>query len=205
MPRGRTQPGYEYAFLPSSTEGEELVCTNQMFRLPACDRVRLCGASAEGAVAPMHTALDVRGDAVAEVEGNARLMERAFDAGVRSQKARHANFENSRFWRCACASSTVAFVTVCGVIAYWVVAMSTTMSESIDLLNAQRPQLFLKTVDDASALLNGAARTSTAFGAMSEAARPSLLNMTSASATMLSRVAALMGKPTITLAMGGAG
>lgn len=203
MTRARSHAGYEYQQL-SMTEADECVSTGQMFRLPARERVRLC-ASAEGSVAPMHTALDVRSEAGQEVESHAKLMERVFDAGVRAQKARNNNFENSRFWRCACASSTVAFVTLCGVVIYWVTAMSTSMSQSLDLINAQRPQLLLKTVDDASALLNGAARTSTAFGEMSEAARPSLVNMTSASASMLARMAALMGKPTITVAMGGTG
>ena len=202
MPIARTHAGYEYERL-NTADAEETVSTSQMFRLPARERTRVC-AQAQGAVAPMHTALDVRGDD-AEIDGHAKLMERAFDAGVRAQKARNANFENSRFWRCACASSTIAFVTLCAVVVYWVVAMSTSMSQSLDLLNAQRPQLLLKTVDDASALLSGAARTSTAFGEMSEAARPSLVNMTSASASMLSRLAALLGKPTITLAMGGTG
>lgn len=77
------------------------------------------------------------------------------------------------------------------------------MSASLDEIHVQRPNLLLQTVDDASALLSGAARMSTNLGEMSADARPSLLNMTSASAAMMERVAALMGQPTITVAMGG--
>lgn len=198
--------GHAYGYERVSTADVEEVSTGAMFRLPAHQRLRVCSAAA-GAVAPMHTALDVRTEDVAGHEGDphGRLMEKAFNAGMQAQKVRYSNFENSRFWRCACASSTVAFITLCGVVVYWVVAMSTSMSQSLDLINAQRPQLLLKTVDDASAILNGAARTSTALGQMSEAASPSLVNMTSASANMLSRLAALLGRPTITVAVGGAG
>ena len=167
------------------------------------ERLRFA-AQAEGRVVPMHTALQV--DPPVDVGGHdSELMKPAFDAGMRSEQSRIASWEKSRFWRCACGFSTVAFVTLCGVVCYWVVAVSTTMSRGLDELHAQRPELMLKTVDDASAVLSGAARMSAAMGDMSERAAPSLLNMTTSSASLLERVALLMGKPTITVAVGGAG
>ena len=101
-----------------------------------------------------------------------------------------------------CGCSAASIITLCTLISYWVVAVSNSVTSSLDHLTYARPGLLIKTVDDATALLHSTAEVGKQFELMSKEARPALVNLTHSSADMLSHAADIAGKPEIRVVLG---
>lgn len=178
-----------------------LHASDGIFRLPAAHRQRLASdawrrcrvdGDADGRVAPLDGALDGRA-----------LFDAFGGGGAAARAPPQQSWHRQRYWRCICGTASVACATVAALIVYWGVVVGSSLQATLVKVDTLHPTLLRDTISDAADVLRGAAATSRAIGALSEGARPALLNLTAASASMLANVARITGQPKIEIALGG--
>lgn len=171
-----------------------------MFRLPAAQRQRL-----QGDVFRRCRVDSDLSSHVSTMEGSlsGRMASDAYAAGMAAKSLEQQSWQHTRYWRFICGVSSLSCATVAALIVYWGFAVGTSLQSTLMKVDTLHPTLLKDTISDAAELLRGAAMTSRAIGQLSESAKPALLNLTAASASMLANVARITGQPTIQIALGG--